>query len=207
MIIYLTTHTTTNKMYIGRDKNNSPNYFGSGTDIKRIIKEEGKVNLRKNILEEVSEETIAEREEYWLKYYDVENNPMFYNRTNKAYGCSRQTKDGKKKISKALKGKKRSKEICKKMGESRKGLKRTSYKTRVDKGIKRNKPYPNMSKAAKLVDRSYSYKAVIQYDLEGNYIKTYKSAQEAKNISKLKIQNNLVGLTKSCGGYVWKYKD
>ena len=99
MVVYLTTHTTSGKMYIGKDKNNHHRYFGSGTDIRRIIKEEGKVNFKKTILEECDTfEKLNEREKYWLEYFDAENNPLFYNRTNKAYGCSRQTEEGRRKI-------------------------------------------------------------------------------------------------------------
>ena len=63
MVIYLTTHTTTGKKYIGKDISNSPNYFGSGAEIKQIIKTEGKSNLVKNILEYCDcKENLAKRE-------------------------------------------------------------------------------------------------------------------------------------------------
>ena len=52
-----------------------------------------------------------------------------------------------------------------------------------------------------------SLKPVIQYDLEGNFIKKYRSAKEAKDKTMLKIQNSLTGLAKSCGGYIWKYQE
>ena len=78
MVIYRTTHTPSGKMYIGKDIYNNDSYFGSGAEIKKIIKKEGKVNFTKEILETVpSKELLPEREIYWLEKYDVENNPNY----------------------------------------------------------------------------------------------------------------------------------
>ena len=51
-------------------------------------------------------------------------------------------------------------------------------------------------------------KKIIQYDIEGNFIKEWESIKEAQR--KLKISNIYKccnGSTKTCGGYVWKYKE
>ena len=57
---------------------------------------EGKVNLVKTILEHcTNKEDLAKREEFWLKKFDVESNPMFMNRTNKAFGNSGLTEETK----------------------------------------------------------------------------------------------------------------
>lgn len=50
-------------------------------------------------------------------------------------------------------------------------------------------------------------KAIIQYDLKGNYLKTWNSIKEAED--KLKINNIskvLCGKYKKCGNYIWKYE-
>ena len=209
MVIYLTTHLTTGKMYIGRDRNNHHRYFGSGTDIKRIIKKEGKKNLRKSILEVCNgEEELSQKEEYWLKYYDAENNPMFLNRTNKAYGCSRQTEEGKRKIRKNRKSFAWTEESKKKASKTRTGLKKIHTKIRSDKGVKRNKEWRKaISKATAGTPKPGKWKIVEQYSLDGELIKTYPSAEHAKKETKLKIQNALAGTMKTCGGYIWKYKE
>ena len=50
-VVYKTTDTKTGKIYIGVDTNNNPNYFGSGRNIKNIIKNEGRLSdLQKEIL-------------------------------------------------------------------------------------------------------------------------------------------------------------
>jgi hypothetical protein len=41
MQIYLTVNIVNKKWYIGRDKNSSTNYFGSGTFLKKAIKKYG----------------------------------------------------------------------------------------------------------------------------------------------------------------------
>ena len=50
-------------------------------------------------------------------------------------------------------------------------------------------------------------KTVIQYDLQGNYIKTWDSIKEAKK--QLNISNHISecckGKRKTAGGFVWKY--
>jgi hypothetical protein len=83
MIIYKTTNLVNGKQYIGRDSHNNPNYLGSGPLLKKAIKKYGKQNFKKEIIEECSSfEQMVQREEYWLNYYDVGNNPLFYNIQN-----------------------------------------------------------------------------------------------------------------------------
>jgi len=207
MVIYLTTHIPTGKKYIGKDISNSPNYFGSGAEIKQIIKTEGKSNLVKNILEYCDcKENLAKREEFWLQKFDAENNLLFMNRTNKAFGNSGLTEETKLKIKMSSLGKPKSIESRNNMSKGRIGKTRNQTKIRSDKGKPRGHN-PLISESLKTRNREYAFKPVIQCDLEGNIVQEYKSAQEAKNITKLKIQNALTGIYKTCGGYIWKYKE
>lgn len=51
-------------------------------------------------------------------------------------------------------------------------------------------------------------KSIIQYDINGNYIKNWDSIKEAK--IKLKLSNidkALNGKYKKCGNFIWKYKE
>lgn len=50
MIIYKTTNLITGKSYIGQDSKDNPNYFGSGTLLKRSFSKYGKENFRKEIM-------------------------------------------------------------------------------------------------------------------------------------------------------------
>ncbi len=52
-------------------------------------------------------------------------------------------------------------------------------------------------------------RAIIQLDIDLNFISEYESTQDASRktgISRTGIFNQLAGRTKSCGGYIWKYK-
>ena len=210
MVVYLTTHLPTGKMYIGKDKNNHHRYFGSGVDIKNIIKTEGRDNLKKSILEECDDlETLNQREEYWLKYYDAENNPMFLNRTNKAYGCSRQTEEGKRKISENRTPFIWTKEMREKASKQRIGKTKLHLNTRSDKGAKRSQEWKDaLSKASKGKPKPHFWKKVGQYTLDGKLIKIYDSATQAKKETKMKIQNALAEKGhERAYGYIWRYEE
>jgi|TARA_R110000744_G_scaffold37102_1_gene85309 hypothetical protein len=209
MVVYLTTHLPTGKMYIGKDKNNHHRYFGSGVDIKNIIKTEGRDSLKKSILEECDDlETLNQREEYWLKYYDAENNPMFLNRTNKAYGCSRQTEEGKRKISENRTPFIWTKEMREKASKQRIGKTKLHLNTRSDKGVKRSQEWKDaLSKSLKDKPKEWLRKKVGQYTLDGELIKIYNSAQEAKNETSIEIKNVVTNRAKSAGGFIWKYEE
>ena len=51
MVVYLVTNKVNGKKYIGKDKNNNPKYIGSGADLKIAIKEYGKHNFKKEIID------------------------------------------------------------------------------------------------------------------------------------------------------------
>jgi hypothetical protein len=57
--------------------------------------------------------------------------------------------------------------------------------------------------------RKNQSKSVMQYDLNGNFIKEYNSIREAGNILNLfpsNISAVLAGKSSNCGGFAWKYK-
>ena len=53
-------------------------------------------------------------------------------------------------------------------------------------------------------------KPIFQYDLEGNFIKEWKSAKDVEleiGLSRKNISANLRNKTKHAYGYIWKYKE
>lgn len=53
---------------------------------------------------------------------------------------------------------------------------------------------------------SHPKKVVLQYDLEGNFLKEWEGIPEL-GINKSNIANCCRGVSKSAGGYIWRYKD
>ena len=219
MVIYLTTNLINSKKYIGKDVNNNPKYLGSGSILKKAIKKHGKKNFKKEILEHcLSKEELWQREEYWLNFYNAESNPLFYNKTNKAYGNSGQTQNGKIKISNARKGWVPSDKTKKLMSENRKGHKmyNDEWRSKIKEaltGIKRSDETKQKQSKARKNKPSKSKKSVLQYDKQGNFLKEHPSAVEAaKSLNKktgaaITEVCNGKGNRKSIFGYIWKYKN
>lgn len=89
MIIYKTINKINNKIYVGQDSNNNPNYLGSGEILKKAIKKNGKENFEKIILEKcASKDELNEREIFWIKELDAMNPKIGYNLTNGGSGGS-----------------------------------------------------------------------------------------------------------------------
>ena len=127
--------------------------------------------------------------EYIAKYNSADPERGY----NKQYGGQaehRCTLETRKKMSEAKKGKKFSEEHCKKIGEANKGRK-LSDETKRKIGMKQAR-------------------AVIQTDLDGNFIARYESIKDATNAVGLKsansIRNALTGKTVQSAGYGWKYE-
>jgi len=85
-IVYITTNIINGKKYIGSDSNNNKYYYGSGVNISKAIKKHGKKNFRKDILWEGPLEYLREMEEYYCEYFNVKKSNLFYNCTNKGVG-------------------------------------------------------------------------------------------------------------------------
>ena len=82
MIIYKTTNLLNDKIYIGKDKNNNPNYLGSGIILNHSINKHGKENFIKDIIEYCSnKDELNIREKYWIEFYKSYDKNIGYNIT------------------------------------------------------------------------------------------------------------------------------
>lgn len=112
MQIYKITNKLNNKVYIGKDTTNNSNYFGSGKLITYALKKYGVENFDKVILEECdSNQTLCEREKYWINYYNSTDLEIGYNISKGGDGGDTFTNNPdlekiKKKISDTMKKKK-----------------------------------------------------------------------------------------------------
>ena len=224
MVVYLVENLINGKKYIGMDTNNNPRYLGSGTLQKKAIKKYGRENFKKTILEYCSSiKELEQIETWWINHLDALKSKDFYNLednrkrgvnpfTNKSQeelkaifdkikSKERNDKIGKANskpkplgfganISKILQGRKRSKESKVKQGESLKG--------RVS---------PNKGNTWNEKQKKKLGKPILQYNIQDNLIREWYSTSKAQTELNLKgINNNLKGRTKTCGGFIWKYK-
>lgn len=132
------------------------------------------------------------------------------------------SKEHKDKISKSLKNKpkpvgfgQKPKDFGEKVSKSNKGIskpKPSNFGDVISK-LKKGKKQPlsfGISKSLFLKGNNYRSKPILQYDLEGNFIKEWKSVYEARR----EINNNIGGgigeccreKQKTAYGYKWKYK-
>lgn len=126
MIVYKTTNTINGKVYIGQDKNNSPNYLGSGNLIKRAIKKYGKENFLKEILCTCNTiDELNEKERFYINEYSSTNKKIGYNiavgGTNGVMLNRNHSEKTKMKMRQSALGKKKSEIHCKNISLSKKG--------------------------------------------------------------------------------------
>lgn len=84
------------------------------------------------------------------------------------------------------------------------GIKRGKYKQRIDKG----KTFDSNVKENMKEGKRNNSKIVLQFDLQNNFIKEWRSAADVVDSLGLKgIYNCLTGISNQSGGYIWKYKN
>lgn len=82
--VYKTTNLINNKIYIGQHKTCKEeldkNYFGSGVYLQHAINHYGIENFSCEIIEWCdSKAKLDEREDYWIKYFNSQDNTIGYN--------------------------------------------------------------------------------------------------------------------------------
>jgi len=226
--IYKRKIIATGKFYIGKHKGGDKYYKGSGKDYKIDLSKYKEYETE--ILEYVNDiSELNKREEYWLNYFDATNNPLFYNKTNKPFGPTSQTQNWKENQSKRMKGKSTTKgkkwkvkDTSNMIGGGFKGKKHTDETINKIKNNKsRNKKISEALKGKKLKqetkDKIYTKernekisktrgKGILQYDLEGNFIKEWISYGEVKKYGFLGVQG-AIKRNKPYKGYIWKNKN
>lgn len=199
------------KIYIGQSVNIEErklqykhlSKYSLGRKIYNSIKKYGWEQHMFEVIEECSLDQLNEREIYWGKHFGVLENGLTLKLGNGRGICSEETKqlmstsaknimteEHKKKLSIAKLGKPRSEDA--------------KQALRIPKKSKEN--YKNVGKWPK------SFTCVLQYDLQGNFIKEWSSIKEAeifyhpKNKEKNNICSCCLNKQKTAYGYVWKYK-
>ena len=221
-------------IYILTDENNQPRYVGKSDNPNRRLKDhiyEAKrsdskshrvnwinsmltKNLKPNvvIIDEVPNEEWEFWENFWIEQFkqrnfDLTNGSIGGFGFTKGHFVSKETKEKHRLAALGNKnklGKKCSKESIEKMSKSHLG-KTLSEETKA----KMSKSRMGLGKG-KIISQAQIEilsKKVLQYDLQGNFIKEYSSAVEAKlETGASHISCVCIGRRKSSGGYFWKFK-
>lgn len=170
------------------------------------IKKYGWENFEHLILcENLSLEEAEQKEIELIKKYKTNYAQYGYNIANGGNCKGKVSEETKKKISNATKGKKFSLEHKRKIGESQKGEKNHNYGKKAPDEIRKKMTegqlkHPNSGQ--------FLSRKINQYDLQGNFIKTWQSMGEIYRELGLKhcgISDCCRGKQKTSGGYVWKY--
>ena len=177
-------------------------------ETKRKIGEANKGKKRsEESKQKISESQKGEKNNMYGKHLSEEHKKKL----SEALKGIKRSDEAKKKISEALKGIKRSEETRKKMSEIRKGRKHSEEIKRkigeAQKGEKNHMYGKHHTEEFKKKIR----KAVLQLDKGNNeIIKEWSCAIEVEK--ELGIKNSNIckcckGKQKTCGGYIWKYKE
>ena len=207
--IYKIINSENNKIYIGQTINSldvrwkqHQNAARRGEKYKlyQAMRKYGIDNFSIQKIEEVPDEKLNEREQYWIEHYG-----SFQNGYNSTLGGEGNQKVDTEKIYKLWRENKSVGEISKELNLSKeavchklKNLEDYSIEESVSRGNRRQ-------------FKTYTIQEIDQYDLEGNYLKTYKSMGEASR--QTGIQKNSIWLVVNnkehaytAGGFLWARK-
>lgn len=203
--IYLITgiDNSSSKVYIGKTKN-SREYAHKrnfGSDIKYTVIDS---------IDSLDRKDWEPLETKWIQHYINLGYEVVNKRKKGGGGPEFHKEETKNKISMSHYGIRRPKYIGEKISKSNTGNKKIRVKQRKDKGIPKSETHINKMSIAKLGKPSTNpKKPILQYDIQGNFIKEWDSGskiQKELNISHGNIVKCCKGLKKQIGGFVWHYK-
>lgn len=125
--IYRTTNLENGMWYIGMHRSEvfDPLYLGSGKHLKRALKKYKEQSFKCEIIEQCNnEESLTQREIYWIMITDAVNSPSSYNLNHGGRGGNH-SEDVKRRIGNVRRGKKHTIESRIKMSQAHTGTKRS----------------------------------------------------------------------------------
>ncbi len=208
-------HTAPNgKVYIGITSVEPTKRWDSGHGYKKCqrffyaIRKYGWGNIKHEILHTgLTKEEAENKEIELIKLFNSTNPEKGYNIANGGNCPGTHSEETKRKIGAAHKGKIVSDATRQKMRENHadnSGEKNFWYGKHLPESTRRK------ISESRIGNEWAIRKSVIQYDLDGVYINTYKSMAEAHRktgVSTAGISQCCNGIQKQAGGYVWRVKD
>lgn len=213
IFIYTLSDPTTNQVrYVGKTVNLKKRYSSHICNFNKKNKKENWVlslkNKNEKPLMEVVDTVPYKNWEFWERYWISQFKAWGFDLVNLTEGgdnvCSDKTR---KKLKLAGKNRKQSPEAIEKTASANRGRKNTQeMKDKMSALFKGIKVKPDV-----LLKRAKAqWKPVLQFDLQGNFIKEYPNVKSAKN--EINPINNslggcLKGKLKTWCGYKWEYKN
>ena len=201
--------------------------------IYNSLKKYGPENHQFEIIEECKVEDLNIREIYWINHFNSLNEGL--NLASGGEGGGIPSAETKRKMSESHKGKEWSNESKIKYGNSKTGhsMYNDEWREKIRKSLlgrkiewnhkisKARKGQPStflgkthseetkkkMSEHRKLhYKNSHKKTPILQYDLEGNFIKEWDSIVEAKKYFRGDIAACVIGKQKTAANFIWKHK-
>lgn len=207
-------------------------YIGQSIDIDRRFKEYKRIQKRSagrkiisslkkyspdkhifEVLEECLIHQLHDREYYWKMYYKSVENGLNCDYFDNSGGP--RSEETKRRISEGAKGKKRSEATKQKLRKPKTEEHKQNIRKAKQNISQETKQRISDGKKGKTPNRDYKtwakqqQKPVLQYDLEGNFIKEWEGVKVAAvylGCDPTTITANLRGITKKGYGYIWKRK-
>ena len=155
------------------------------------------------LFQNLSKEDAEEKEKELIKKYKSNSREYGYNIQNGG-GISDVSELTKIKLSNINIGKHHSEKTKKKMSIAHKGKQRCL-------GYKHSDETKEKHRLLMLREKNPRCQAVNQYDLKGNFIRTFSCMEEIKNVIHISttahISDCCRGKRNKCYGYIWKYSD
>jgi len=197
--VYLTTNNINGKIYVGQTIADKKGYIGSGIAIVKAIKKYGKHNFTKNILISNIDciKSLNYWEEFYIKLFCSMNYKIGYNirpgGNTSRFKHTSTTINKIKKRSNQEDNKLRIRQIQKLASKSLIG----THKSKEEK--------------LQMLNTKFGFSGVIEiYTKNGELKHICNFSKEASKLTGVKasgIRNNLSGLSKSAGEYIFKYKE
>lgn len=229
-LIYLIVNVVNNKKYVGQTVQNIKDRFWSHCaknskcpKLRNAIQKYGKENFKIITLKVFAcsdFETLHKQLDYWETWY-IE----YYHSVEQGYNCSGGgqfvkspiSEETRQKMSESMKNFWKSHpEVLERIAGSRRGIKRDPESTRKALETKAAKSEEEKRTTGRRISQSKMgkpnkncWKPILQYDLEGNFIKEWPSVaavQKALNTKSNHMANCANGRRKTAYGYVWKWK-
>ena len=207
--IYKITNLINNKIYIGQTRFNVETRFKQHLyeankgelqyPLYKAIRKYGENNFKLEIIEEVEDEQLNEKEQYWIKYYNS------YIKNNKGYNCT-YGGEGNITIDKI--------EVYE-LWDHGLSIQEIANQLKHDRSAIRKilQTYQNYSVEKSnirgdKIQAKNRFQTINQYDLQGNFLNSFYNMYEAERqtgISSKGIWNAVHLRQRTCSGYQWRF--